>query len=52
MVHRLFVAVSKLSLISVSGSYSLVATHRLLVTIASLVVEHGCAGFSSCGTWA
>ena len=52
MVCRLLVAVSKLSLVSVSGSYSLVVMYRLLIAIASLVVEHGCAGFSSCGTQA
>ena len=47
VVPRLFVALSKLSPVSVSGSYSLVVMHRLLITVASLVVEHGRAGFSS-----
>ena len=34
--------------------FSLVATHRLLTAVVSLVVEHGLwgTGFSSCGSWA
>ena len=31
--------------------HSLVAMHRLLVVVASLAVEHGCLGFSSCSMW-
>ena len=38
--HGLFVAVLGLSLIMVNGGYSLVAARRLLLTVASLVVEH------------
>ena len=30
-----------LSLVAMSGSYSLVVMHRLLIAVASLVVEHG-----------
>jgi len=65
---KLFLAVLDLpcctgfSLVVVSGGYSLVAMCRLLIMMASLVVEHrlcrlGCrasviAGFSNCSTWA
>ena len=45
---RVFIAACRLSLISVSRGYSLV-TRRLLIAVASLVVEHR---ISSCGTWA
>ena len=42
------------SLISASGSYSLVVVHGLLIAVASLVAEQGSrvGGLSSCGTWA
>ena len=43
------------SLVAASGGYSPVAVCRLLVAVASLVVEHrldGQAGFSSCGSQA
>ena len=36
-----FDAVRGLSLVAASGSYSFVAMRRLLVAVASLVVEHG-----------
>ena len=36
-----FVALCRLSLTAASGGYSLVAVCRLLVEVASLVVEHG-----------
>ena len=42
----MFVAACKLSLVTVNGGYSLVAVHRLLIAVPSLVVEHG---FSACG---
>ena len=35
-----------------SRGYSLVAVCGLLIAVASLVVDLGCLGFSSCGTWA
>ena len=40
------------SVVVVSGGYSLGVVHRLLIVAASLVVDLGCLGFSSCGTWA
>ena len=36
-----FVATHGLSLVAVSGGYSLVAVHGLLIVVASLVVELG-----------
>ena len=36
-----FVAVHRLSLVAASRSYSLVMVHRLLIAVASFVVEHG-----------
>ena len=36
-----FVAARGLSLVAVSGGYSSVAVHGLLISVASLVVEHG-----------
>ena len=33
-----------LSLAAVSRSYSLIVVHRLLITVTSLVVEHGLSG--------
>ena len=44
-----------LSLVAVSGGYSLVVVDGLLTAVASLVAEHGlsrCVGFRSCGAWA
>ena len=35
-----FVAVRGLSLVSVSGGYSLVVVHGFLIEVASLVAEH------------
>ena len=35
-----FVAVLGISLVAVSGSYSLAVVHRLLIVVASLVVGH------------
>ena len=35
-----FIAVHGLSLVAVSGGYSLVAVHVLLISVASLVAEH------------
>ena len=35
-----FFAASRLSLVVGSGGYSLVALHRLLIAVASLIVEH------------
>ena len=48
-----FIAARGLSLVAVSGGYS-VAVHRLLIAVASYCGARalGCAGFSSCGTWA
>ena len=42
------------SLVAASGGHPLLATHRLLIAVASLVVEHGFygAGLKSCGSWA
>ena len=45
-------AVCRLSLVVVSGGYSLVVVHGLLIAVISLVVEHGHVGFGSCGTQA
>ena len=46
----------RLSLVAVSGGYSLVVVHQLLIVVASLVCFRaralGNVGFSSCGTWA
>ena len=39
-----FVAAQGLSLITVSGGYSLVGVLRLLIEVASLAVEHGLQG--------
>jgi len=36
-----FVAACRLSLVTASGGYSLVAMHGLLIAVASLVAEHG-----------
>ena len=37
----ILVAACGLSLVAVSGGYSVVVLHRLLIAVASLVVEHG-----------
>ena len=36
----IFVAVPGLSLVAVSGGYSFIVVHRLLIVVASLVAEH------------
>ena len=36
-----FITVRRLSLVLVSGGYSLAAVHRLLTVATSLVAEHG-----------
>ena len=41
LLHWVLVAVCRLSLVAVSRGYSLVAVHRLLIVVASLVAEHG-----------
>ena len=41
MACYVFVATHGLSLVAVSGGYSLVAVHGLLIVVASLVVELG-----------
>ena len=41
MLHWVFVAVPRLSLVVVSGRLLFVAVCRLLIAVASLVVEHG-----------
>ena len=42
------------SLVAASGGHSLLARHRLLIAVASFVVEHGFygGGLRSCGSWA
>ena len=40
-LYWVFMAAHGLSLVMESGDYSLVAVHRLLIAVASLVVEHG-----------
>ena len=49
-----FVTVLGLSLVMVSGGYSLVAVHRLLIVVTSLAGMQilGHAGSSNCGVWA
>ena len=48
----LFLAVHSLSLVVARSGYSLVAVHRLLIVVDSLVADHGllgvCVGFSAC----
>lgn len=36
-----FAAVGRLSLVLASGNYARAVVHRLLITVASLVEEHG-----------
>ena len=45
----ILVVAQRLSLVKVSGGYSLVALCGLLIVVVFLVVEHG---LSSCGVWA
>ena len=40
-LHWVFVPVRRLSLVVASGGYCFVAVRRLLIAVASLVVEHG-----------
>ena len=40
-LHWVFVVVRGLSLVAVSGGYSFVAVHGLLIAVASFVAEHG-----------
>ena len=42
------------SLVAASGGHSLLVVPRLIMVVASLVVEHGLygAGLRSCGSWA
>ena len=40
-MHWIFIAVCKLSLVSVNRGYFLASVFRLLIAVASLVVEHG-----------
>ena len=40
-LHRVFVAALGLSLVAVSGGYSLVLAQGLLIVVASLAAEHG-----------
>ena len=40
-LHRLFIAVCRLSLVAVSGGYSLVAMQGLLIAVAALAAGHG-----------
>ena len=59
-MYLLFLAVLGLgccvgfSLVAVSRGYSLVVEHGLLIVVASRCRAQalGCAGFSSCGSWA
>ena len=58
LIKNLFLAVLghccclSFSLVAASEVYSLIALHRLLVLVTSLVSAVGRAGFSSWGTWA
>ena len=40
-LHRVFVAVCRLSLFAASGGLLFIVVHGLLIAVASLVVEHG-----------
>ena len=53
LAQWVFAAAHGLSLVAMSGSYSLVAVPRLLISVASLVAEFRLkgVGFSSCGMW-
>ena len=44
LLHWGFVAASGLSLLAVSGGYSLVAAHGILIAVAPLVAEHRLQG--------
>ena len=52
-IYFILLAVQALSSVE-SRIYSLVAVHRLLITVASLVADTGfrAGGFSNCETWA
>ena len=53
-LHWVFIAARGLSLVGASGGYSPVTVHRLLISGACVVAEHGLLsvrGFSSCGMW-
>ena len=41
LLHWIFLAAHRLSLVAELGGYSLVAMHGLLIEVASLVAEHG-----------
>ena len=51
MVHGFFVAACGFSPV-VSRGYFLIAVHKLLIVMVSLVVVLEFMGFSSCSTWA
>ena len=40
LFRSVFIAACRLSLVVASGGYSLVAVHRLLIAVASLVAEN------------
>ena len=50
-LYWIFIAVHGLSLVVAPGGYPLVVVHRLLIAVASLIVEHGLSGFRSCRAW-
>ena len=50
-LHWVFTAAFRLSLLVASGSYSLVAVHRLLNVVASPVAEHGLQGAGAQLLW-
>ena len=51
-VRWVFTTASRLSLVAASRGYCLVVAGRLLIVVASLMVEHGLPDFSSCCTHA
>ena len=52
MVHGFFVAACGLSPLVVSRGCFLIAVHKLLIVMVSLVAALEFMGFSSCSTWA
>ena len=51
-LHWVCIAACELSLVAASGGYCPVALHRLLISEACIVAEHGLSstrGFGSCG---
>ena len=55
LLHWTFVATHRPSVVAESRVRSLVSVLRRLTAVASLVADHGalgCAGFSSCSSWA